>query len=464
VSGTGYLGKILNYTGEILSTALINFGRLNGFPVDCSGCAKDRHGGQTLGQALSRRRGRVSSHQVECGVFSARSLMALHPNSQLLVSELERLPLLDGRFEQLKLVNFDETNGIKRGCFSLVFRAKDTVTGRLVALKFFDLDPGFLHDAYRRDAFVREHEILQTLLEKHRCLQLVAGMSTYQLAVPTAGGISFLVPCQYFAIEWLETSIDDYFLTSKESAAQRLRLMEQIILGVEALHRNSIFHRDLKADNLRAIGSAAQLIVVAIDLGTAARYTSGQIQASYGHSVGAPAYAPPEARAGLAGSREIAPSSDIYALGCLLFELFNPDYFYFRLVKTNPQYDMNLLALGLYIQGPATEAEKIMALNAALDKHASGIADVVIDGPGSTAPPGIAPLLNSLLVDLTSFDYRKRPKKLDGARIKIQAAIKILENQKAYDQRLQKARDLRRRKEEKLFGKLKRNADKRLES
>ena len=63
----------------------------------------------------------------------------LHVNSKRLVQELEALPELDGRFTDLKLVNCQ--GAVKRGNFSLVFRAKDKVAGDDVAIKFFDLDP-----------------------------------------------------------------------------------------------------------------------------------------------------------------------------------------------------------------------------------------------------------------------------------------------------------------------------------
>ncbi|MBH9680766.1 protein kinase family protein [Burkholderia cepacia] len=384
--------------------------------------------------------------------------MALHQNSQLLVNHLEALPLLEGRFEQLKLVNFDSVNDKKRGCFSLVFRAIDRITGNPVALKFFDLDPQWFHNPYRRSGFVREHQLLETLLTKGRCLQLVAGLSTYEL--PTGGPNGFMVPCQYFATEWLDVGIDDYFLTSKHSAVKRLFLLLDVILAVEALHRNEIFHRDLKADNLRA---AADRVVVAIDLGTAARFDSGPILPAYGGSVGAPAYAPMEARAGLAGNRTLAKFSDIYAIGCLLFELFNPDYFYARLVSKNPQYEMNLMAMGMLVNGVTDENAQVKAWDDALDKHALGVTTIEIDSAGSDVPAGIAPMLNQLLATFTHVDYRRRPQTLDAARKRIQAAIKVLENQKLYDGRLKQARERKNSREAKLAQKSARRKAKQVE-
>lgn len=69
--------------------------------------------------------------------------MPLSDNSRFLISTLETLPLLDGRFQYLHLVNYDSAHDEKRGFFSLVFRAEDITDSRLVAIKFYDIDPRF---------------------------------------------------------------------------------------------------------------------------------------------------------------------------------------------------------------------------------------------------------------------------------------------------------------------------------
>lgn len=252
--------------------------------------------------------------------------MPVHANDRLLIATLEALPLFDGRFSSLKVVNCDLAKDERRGCFSIVFRAIDTLDGKPVALKFFDLDPAIAADAYRRLAFNREHGLLQSLLTRERCLQLVKSLSSYQLTIPASGGITFTIPCSYFAIEWLDEQIDEYFLDRKPfTAIERLRLFRDVVLAVEALHREEVFHRDIKPDNLRSLTKALKRVVVAIDLGCAARLDSSAVAVAYGHSVGAPAYTSPEATCGLAGNRLVAPQTDHYALGCLLFEMFKKD-------------------------------------------------------------------------------------------------------------------------------------------
>lgn len=376
--------------------------------------------------------------------------MPLHPNNQLLITTVEAMSLLDNRYEGMKFVNYDSVADQKRGCFSLVFRAYDCVNQKIVALKFYDIDPQRMMDVYRQNAFQREHEILQILLNKKRCLQLASALSTLQLGFPLPNGTTVTFPCQYFAVEWIDSDIDDYFLGNGTfTPVQKLRLFNEIVLAVESLHRLEVFHRDIKADNLRAYQNAVERIVVAIDLGTAARISSGNLSNNYTQSVGAPIYAASEARCGLAGHRSLAPFTDKYALGCLLYELFNPDYFYRELTRCHRHYEIMLSAMSSFLHGASNEQEQLVNWKKAVAKLGHGISPIVIDGPGSTVPPGIAYLLNELLAGLTHINFASRPT-LDWTRKRTWSAIKVLENDKIYQRHLEMAKTRRRKRQEKV--------------
>ncbi len=376
--------------------------------------------------------------------------MALSQNDELLVKTLEALPLLDGRFEGMRLVNYDAVNSRKRGCFSLVFHATDRTSGLPVALKFFVIDPQWYLDAYRREAFRRENAILQVVAGAQRCLQLVTPYSEFQFTLPVAAGSAVTIPCPYFAIEWIDRDVDEYFLEQhKFDAATKLHLFNDIVLAVESLHRREVFHRDLKPDNIRARGNGSNTVVVVIDLGTAARHSSNVIQNQYGKPVGAHAYAAPEAICGLAGVRALAPFTDLYALGCLLFELFNPGLFYRALSTRNPRYQAMLTGMGTFLGGAATDAEKVEAWKRGLTALSHGAVPVPLDGPGSSVPPGIGTLLNEVLSRLTAVDYRKRPPNLQWVRGRVWAAIRSVEGQAIYGRRVAHAREMRRRRIEK---------------
>ena len=370
--------------------------------------------------------------------------MPLDPASEFVKDEVEKCQLFDGRYSDVKLVNYNALSDEKRGCFSLVFSATDEVLGRKVALKFFE--PAWNADIYRRNAFLREHEILAQLLTAERCLQLTAGLKKVSFTAKIEGGKELKIPCEYFAVEWLDGELDEFFLGKVSfDPVNRLRLFNEMALAIEALHGREIFHRDLKQDNMRAYGDALRRIVVAIDLGTAARFESAAIGAPYTGAVGASGYAAPEARCGLAGNRVLAQKTDLYALGCLLFELFNPGYFFSAVENVNVRYKLRLAAMGAELSTTMEPAVQVVEWNAALAKHAAGVSKVQIDGAGSDVPASVAQILNEILHGLTSFDYRNRPK-LSWVRQKIWIAIKVLENERLSRARLNSLRLRRERK------------------
>ena len=364
------------------------------------------------------------------------------------MDNLQALPLLDGRFEGMSLVNFDSAQDQRRGCFSLVFRAIDRDTGRLVALKFFD--PQSVMDVYRLNAFRREHEILRGLIGVGRCLQLASGLNTYQLRIPTNAGATVTLPCEYFAVEWIDEEIDRYFFCQEQySAIEKLTLFAGIASSVEVLHAKQVFHRDLKPDNLRLVIRNGRPDVVAIDLGTAARLSSAPIQAGYFSSVGAPAYASPEAHCGLAGNRRIAQFTDLYAIGCMLFELFNKDLYINAVLMRNATFPVMLTALGGHINRGASELEQEKDWVKAISVMGNSLVPVPINGAGSDVPPGIVPMLNEVLLGLTHVDFRRRPG-IGWVRKRVDSAIKVLTNEKLYNQRLERARDIRQRRIDKI--------------
>jgi serine/threonine protein kinase len=376
--------------------------------------------------------------------------MPLSPNSEYLVNTLQALPLLAGRFANLKIANYDSVADQRRGSFSLVFRADDVIDGRPVALKFYDIDPRWTADTYRRACFARESEILQQLESSERCLQLVQANTVYELQVPAGSGVTLTIPCSYFAVEWLDGEIDEFFLEQQRfPSLEKLRLFYEVILAVEALHRHGVFHRDLKADNLRRQSHGPHRSIVAIDLGTAAKFDSGPIASAYGIHVGALWYAAPEARCGLSGNRLVARSNDVYALGCLLFELFNPDYFFHALTARNPGFDARLAALAMAIPAMGTDGDKLSALNSQLAKASHGVTPIVIDGSGSSVDPAISTLLNELLTAMTHFDYRRRPT-LETIRNRTRIALTVLRNESAYQKQLERKRHWRQQRLQKI--------------
>ena len=369
--------------------------------------------------------------------------MAIDPATAMLARALESLAIFEGRYTNLKLVNIDLASGIRQGVLSLVFKATDIVDQTQVAIKFFD--PARLADSYRLQSFKRESELLAKLPIQDRCLRLVKPHSHYLWQVPVATGATFPIPCPHFIVEWVPDSLEDYFLSRVNiSAIEKLTVFSQIVLAVEALHNKDIFHRDLKPDNVRMAHRKDKKIVVAIDLGTAARIDSPQSLSVYPIQVGAPGYASCEAMCGLAGNRQLAPFTDFYALGCLLFEMFNNDLFYSAQQGLNPSLQARYFAISQDVASITDEPAKLHRLHVGLDRLAPGIAPVPIDSLGSSCDPATAPLLNEVVRGLTHMDYRLRTTSLSWVRNRVEIAMVVLKNEREYQRRLRNAKELRR--------------------
>ncbi len=122
---------------------------------------------------------------------------------------------------------------------------------------------------------------------------------------------------QYLAMEWLEgETLADRF------RRQRLTLLETVALGrrladaLAAAHGRGIVHRDLKPGNIFLPDGAVERVKL-IDFGVGRRLSEQQPLTQTGTAVGTPAYmAPEQAR----GSRDIDERTDLFSLGCVLFE------------------------------------------------------------------------------------------------------------------------------------------------
>jgi hypothetical protein len=180
-----------------------------------------------------------------------------------------------------------------------VYRARDEQTGGTVALKL--LQHGESPEMAER--FAREARVLSELHHPGIVAYLAHGEA--ETGAP------------YLAMEWLEG----------EDLAQRLSrgplpIAETLVLlrhAAEALaeaHARGLVHRDLKPSNLFLRGGQVERLAL-LDFGIARRSTASQAVTATGAVIGTPNYmAPEQAR----GGRNIAPSADVFSLGCVLYE------------------------------------------------------------------------------------------------------------------------------------------------
>jgi serine/threonine protein kinase len=97
-----------------------------------------------------------------------------------------------------------------------------------------------------------------------------------------------------------------------------LDLIQQALSAVGAAHHHGVVHRDLKPDNILVTTQGKTKI---LDFGISRVVTEAHRLTATGSMVGTPAYMSPEQVRG----DEVDHRADIYALGCILYELMHGD-------------------------------------------------------------------------------------------------------------------------------------------
>lgn len=163
-------------------------------------------------------------------------------------------------------------------------------------------------------------------------------------------------------------------------------------------------------------------------------------------------YAAPECFLGLAGDRDIGKLTDIYSLGCLLFELFNKQLFSFA----RDNFTGYPAALGLALVSEKDVASKKVTWKKNIDIFRGLTVPPPLDGPGSSVPAAIRSLITELYEKMVKFDYRHRLTDLYFVVRRIDSAVKVLANEAIYQARLNTQRNRRAEKLVSVAAKLKR--------
>lgn len=192
------------------------------------------------------------------------------------------------------------------------------------------------------------------------------------------------------------------------------------------------------------------MAIVPIDLGTAIDLDSKLIggPSDYVQAVGAGAFSPLEAHLGFAGSRQLGRGTDVYALGCLLHDLFNVDYYSLRLLADpgflNCRVACEMVLSRARLAGHAdllSEYRRILNLT----KHQVTLPS--IDSDDDTVPNAAREQLNRLLHRLTNVDYLQREYELNNLLRILDAATRSLKQSlmERHRSRLRRQRRERRR-------------------
>jgi len=182
------------------------------------------------------------------------------------------------------------------GGFGFVFEASDG-EGRAVALKI--LRPELAGDATLRARFGREARLAQRFHSTHVVPIVDVG---------EAEDVTFLVLPLYAGGSLAGRLRADGPMGAEDTAS----LAAQLARGLDALHEHGIVHRDVKPSNVLFDSDGTAALA---DFGLARAVDSTRLTRD-GQLLGTPHYLAPE----LIEEADATPASDLYALGCVLYE------------------------------------------------------------------------------------------------------------------------------------------------
>jgi len=186
------------------------------------------------------------------------------------------------------------------GGMATVYLADDEVSGRAVAVKVLRPE---LAGAVMTDRFLREIAVVKQLQHPNVLSLLDAG---------EADGLP------YYVMPWVDGESLRHRLKRERQLPldETVRITRDIAAALEAAHRANIVHRDVKPENVLLTGD--QVFLADFGIARALSQAAGERLTDSGLAIGTPGYMSPEQAS---GERDVDTRSDVYSLGCVVFEM-----------------------------------------------------------------------------------------------------------------------------------------------
>jgi serine/threonine-protein kinase len=187
----------------------------------------------------------------------------------------------------------------------VVFEVLSPAGDRRLALKMMQLPPGVDPDSLG---------VRSLRARFHREIEALSWLNHPNIVALYDHGLFENEP--YYVMELLEgpTLREDQHVRGALPPAECLRIMDELLDGVQAAHRVGIVHRDLKPANIVLHGPARQVKIT--DFGVAKMATDAA-QAGVGENVGTVAYMCPQ----LLRGEEVDVEADVFACGVILHRI-----------------------------------------------------------------------------------------------------------------------------------------------
>jgi serine/threonine protein kinase/tetratricopeptide (TPR) repeat protein len=208
--------------------------------------------------------------------------------------------VLRSRLQPVLSDRYDIEREVGRGGMATVYLAQDLKHGRPVALKVLHPE---LAATLGSERFLREIQIAARLQHPHILPLYDSGQAGELL---------------YYVMPFVEgESLRDRLTHEKQLPVEdAVQIGRDIAAALDYAHRHGVVHRDIKPENVML--HEGEAIVTDFGIAKAVSAAGGESLTQTGMAVGTPAYMSPEQAS---GEREPDGRSDIYSLGCVLYEM-----------------------------------------------------------------------------------------------------------------------------------------------